>query len=241
MRALLLATILTPLAWAAGPLGPDASPIAVSRYKTGIKLYRAADYKGAAREFTVALGVMPNSAKLAYNAARSFERADDPREAIRLYQRYLELAPDAKDRADVEAVVATLEQLAPEEKPKATEPTPPAAEPIPPPQQASAEVAPASWVGWGLSGAGVVGLAVGGAFYGQAASARDEARSVRGFGNPDRDGLQDDFDEAQTLSWVGFGLGAALLGTGVALLLFDDDDATVSFVPGPWPGVVGRF
>ncbi len=99
-------------------LGEDAPPMAESRYKAGLKAYRAGNYAMAAREFQVALELYPKSAKLAYNAARCLERADQPRKAIELYRRYLELAPKAKDRAEVETLIKALGKLAPEQRGK---------------------------------------------------------------------------------------------------------------------------
>jgi len=51
---------------------------------------------------------MPKSAKLAYNVARSLERAGDIDGAIKAYDDYLRLAPHALDRPAVKQVRATL-------------------------------------------------------------------------------------------------------------------------------------
>ncbi len=112
MRLLLI--LLLPLAALATSrsLGPDAPKAAEVRYKAGIELYRAGKYDEAAREFLVAQKLHPDSARLAFNLARSLERASRATEAAKAYELYLSLEPEAKDRAEVEKIVAALRELA---------------------------------------------------------------------------------------------------------------------------------
>jgi tetratricopeptide (TPR) repeat protein len=110
-------------------LGPDAPAMAKQRYTIGAQLYRQGRYAEAAREFQVAQAIMPNSAKLAFNVARSLERSGELQAAYEMYGRYLELETDPKQRRQVMLVRAVLkETLDPQEpgpQPKgATRPTP---------------------------------------------------------------------------------------------------------------------
>jgi tetratricopeptide (TPR) repeat protein len=114
--ALLLAAVVAP----AGPAHAQAEPerrleegapaTAEQRYDIGIALYRAGRYAEAAAEFDAALALFPTSGKLAYNLARCRERADQLRPAVDAYRRYLQNAPAAEDRAEVETLIARLEE-----------------------------------------------------------------------------------------------------------------------------------
>ncbi len=87
-------------------LESDAPRSAVSRYEIGKALYRKGDYAGAAAEFKAALAIYA-SPKLAYSCA---ERAGQVDDAIRAYERYLELAPKATDRGEVDALLGSLRE-----------------------------------------------------------------------------------------------------------------------------------
>jgi len=89
-------------------LGADAPPVAESRYQSGLRLYRAGQFAAAADEFRVALA-MHRVPKLAYNLARSLERAGDLSGAIEHYRLYLKLAPGAADRDEIKRLIPILE------------------------------------------------------------------------------------------------------------------------------------
>jgi len=89
-------------------LEPGAPPAAEVRYQIGVAAYRDDRFEDAVREFRVALEMMPRSAKLAYNLARSLERSGQTDEAITFYERYLELKPMAQDRRQIESVLIAL-------------------------------------------------------------------------------------------------------------------------------------
>lgn len=119
MRALAIGLIAW---WVAGvaaatpperALGPGASDAAEWRYHVARQLYREGKFRDAARELDVAATMVPDSPKLAYNAARAWERAGEAKTAVARYRRYLELAPQAKDRAAVEQAIALLEAQLP--------------------------------------------------------------------------------------------------------------------------------
>ena len=93
---------------AAAGLEAGASGIANKRYQIGREMYLAGKLEQAEAEFRSAFDLFPKSAKLAFNLGRVNERLGRLADAVRFYQKYLELKPDAKDRADVEKVVETL-------------------------------------------------------------------------------------------------------------------------------------
>ena len=97
-----------PPAAQAPPLGDDAPPEAVRRYRMGKVAYRRSLFEDAAREFRVAQELLPFNAKIAFNLARALERAHDAAGAIREYERYLTLAPEAEDRVAVSATLRAL-------------------------------------------------------------------------------------------------------------------------------------
>ncbi len=91
-------------------LEAGAPPLAEQRYLTGRNLYRQGNLEGAAEEFRTAFDLFPESPKLAFNLGRVSERLGRIAEAARWYRAYLELSPEATDRAEIEALVASLER-----------------------------------------------------------------------------------------------------------------------------------
>ncbi len=96
---------------AAGGLDAEAPAQARARYTAGVNYYRQGRYEDAAREFAVARRIYPKSAKLAYNLGRSLERARAYEAAVAAYRDFLKLRPEAEDRSQVEATIATLGEL----------------------------------------------------------------------------------------------------------------------------------
>jgi len=234
VRTLCVGLVVAPAVSPAKPavLGPDAPRIAVQRYETARKLYSERQYADAAREFLVAFEIMPQSAKLAYNAARCLERSQQPRRAVELYKRYLVLAPDASDHAAVQKVVAALERLHPPEPEPELEPEPSVVAEAE--AEADPEPKPSEWrtpTGWGLAGAGVVGLAVGAVFLGQAAGTADEAESLTRRERANQD-VQGELDGEQMIGWTGVGVGVTFVAAGVALLLWPESEPAVALGPG---------
>ncbi len=79
-------------------LEEGAPKLAEHRYRTGRVLYKQGKFAAAVKEFQTAFDLFPDSAKLAFNMARTCERLDRMSEAVGHYERYLALAPSAKDR-----------------------------------------------------------------------------------------------------------------------------------------------
>lgn len=99
-------------------LEAGASALAEARYQVGRTLYARGDYAGAAREFEIALEIFPQSPKLAFNLARTFERLQDDERALAAYRRYLTIAPAAPDRDEIERIIGGLERRVDAARPK---------------------------------------------------------------------------------------------------------------------------
>jgi tetratricopeptide (TPR) repeat protein len=102
---------MMPEARADGPASGAAQPgeLARMRYRQGVEAYRAARYRESIDYFLEADHLAP-SAALSFNIARAYEKIDDVAAALRWYRDYLRRAPDAKDRADTEALIHGFEQ-----------------------------------------------------------------------------------------------------------------------------------
>jgi len=100
--------------------GEDAAMAqAKTHFETGRNAYNAGDYVTAIREFKAAEALRP-SPILDYNIGLANEKLGKRRVAVKYYKRYLELQPNAANKAEVEGKVASLEAEI-------------AAQPVPPP------------------------------------------------------------------------------------------------------------
>ncbi len=286
-------------------LGAGAPEAAEQRYQIGLQMYRAGRFAEAAREFRVALTMVPDSARLAYNLARSLERSDQLEAAIEHYQLYLRLSPRADDKASVEATIAALQRTLAEQDgtlalttspagavvtldgkslgltplSKAVRPgkhtlavtlaahgpveqsvevkagettqlalvlTPDPVTAPPPTVAAEAPADDASWrpiAGWSAVGVGVALVGLGVAFNVAANGTVDDAGALRLGDEAEHGALSDDLDQQRALMYVGYGLGAALVAGGMAVLLWPEDDAgaapAASLSVGPTGVLVG--
>ena len=89
----------------------DASPDAKyqARIAAGRKAYAAGDYEGAIAEFKAAFDIKASTGAL-FNIAKSYEKMGRYEEAIDYFQQYLDLEPNATDRADIEESIKRLKQ-----------------------------------------------------------------------------------------------------------------------------------
>ncbi len=97
---------------AADPPPPSedaAMASAKQHFEAGRQAYNLGDFPGAIREFKAAEVLRP-SPILAYNIGLANEKLARRRVAVRYYKRYLEGAPSAPNRAEVEGRIATLER-----------------------------------------------------------------------------------------------------------------------------------
>jgi len=94
---------------APAPAGEDAAMAqAKQHFETGRNAYNAGDYVSAIREFKAAEQLRP-SPILDYNIGLANEKLGKRRVAVKYYKRYLELQPNASNKAEVEGKVSTLE------------------------------------------------------------------------------------------------------------------------------------
>lgn len=108
--ALLLALAPLSLAWAQSPSADDQALAEAKRhFEAGKNAYTSGDYQTAIREFKAAEALRP-SALLAYNIGLANEKLGKRRVAVKYYRRYLEGAPGAPNRAEVEGRIASLER-----------------------------------------------------------------------------------------------------------------------------------
>ncbi len=299
LRCLLCFLLATPALAETRGLPDDAPTAAVTRYRAGVQAYRDQRYEDAVREFKVAQSIYPDSPKLAFNLARALERSRQIEPAIAAYEQYLRMAPEASDRAEVEATIAALRTLLDGSRPLlvvtskpagasvfldgATEPngrTPfearvvagahvvrirldghgeesrsvdaaagrqaavdvalrPLAATVgsgPAGPRATQETAPAAtWAGWGAVGAGVLATGAGAFFYLSASQGADDIDALAVGDRRGYDQLAGEIEDDNLSAGISFGVGAALLATGVALLLWPAESgasAAVSATPG---------
>jgi hypothetical protein len=158
--------------------GPDAaertSPAARAHLEAGLRHFEAADYAAAIREFEAGYRLEPH-ADFLYALGQAQRLGGKCRDAVSSYRAFLRSTPPEEEadlaRSNLEKCEATLREED-EARQRATSASPPLR---PPPQQASPPPPPperapfyTDWLGDVLTGAGIVGLALGGTFWGLA-------------------------------------------------------------------------
>lgn len=259
LRSLILAcALLSPLLPPTAAIAASAEDVRTSKrhYKKGMTAYNLRHFDAAIVEFERAYALNPEPVLL-YNIAQSHRQMGRPEQALFFYRRYLEGAPAAANRADVERRVRELEEQVKRESKVA----PPAAEPVrlaPPPASAAPAptvmpavtrepeattrtAAPAAAeadagagrslriAGLSVGAFGLTAVAAGVAFGLKAQSQGDDVSSAARF-DPDADSAG---RRAQTLQWVFYGAGAAALVTGAVLYYVGHDarDGRVAVAP----------
>ena len=138
VRALLIVLLLvSSTAWAKPTAAQRAG--AQKHYEAGVAHYKAGEFVEAAAEFEEALALRPMPQWL-FNLASAYRAAKQPEKALENYQKYLEAAPDAPNRAQVEQRIAEAQR---EIDAKAPPPEPVRAAP-PPSARPPKAVAPAA-------------------------------------------------------------------------------------------------
>jgi tetratricopeptide (TPR) repeat protein len=106
----LLGVLIGPGAGVAhGQTSIDPATEAKAQYELGITAYGLGDYERAIQAFSKAHKLDP-APILLYNIAQAYRKKGDAAQAIRHYKRYLEAAPAADDREQVEARIRELER-----------------------------------------------------------------------------------------------------------------------------------
>jgi tetratricopeptide (TPR) repeat protein len=164
----------------------DNRDVAREEFKTGARYFEIADYPSALEHFKAAYVQFEDPAIL-FNIAQCERLLNHKPEALRAYRIYLQKKPDAANRADIENIIATLQdainkdqkastmppvgvegQKPPEETPPSPSPSPQAT--VTPPSPAAAATTPLPpapekpiykrWWLWAAAGA-VVAVAIG--------------------------------------------------------------------------------
>src|SRR5690242_7616543 len=87
----------------------DATRQAKEHYKLGLDAYKAGKYDVAIKELKKAY-LLKRLPPLLLNIGATYRKLGDLDSALHYYQKYLEEAPDAKDRGEVEGIVASLQK-----------------------------------------------------------------------------------------------------------------------------------
>jgi tetratricopeptide (TPR) repeat protein len=185
------------------------------------------------------------------NIARCYQKMKRPQEAIDRFNDYLQKATDlsTRERAEIEGYIKEMEALRAAQEPPVAAPAPPAPAAVPertpdPKREAEstktaqpslAEAPPAATVTTGASGsetnlrawrvAGIVtagaGVALAGAglAFGIAAHSAGESVSAQYDPSTEADGKR-----YEKLQWIGYGVGAAALVTGIVLYIHGMDE-----------------
>ncbi len=84
----------------------DARSDGQRAFDEGRRLFLANDVPGAIGQFETAARLMPSNADVQKQLGRAYMRGGDVQRSVAAYRRYLELNPDAADRAIVEGIIA---------------------------------------------------------------------------------------------------------------------------------------
>jgi tetratricopeptide (TPR) repeat protein len=218
----------------------------------GMSKYRRGEYDDALMLFKQAYEIRAEP-KILFNVAQTYRKQLNYGMALESYRRYLQTLPDAKNRVEVEGIIAELEGLvAAEAKPEvsaepALVPAPVPSNTVPaPPLDTSPQSEPRRWyqdtIGWTLASSGLVLAAVGAGFYVHAQGQKDDLPTTP---EGDRAALRDDIGRNQTLGGTGLILGGALVAGGIVKFVLTERASrghrvTVTFGPSSiW--VAGRF
>jgi hypothetical protein len=111
-------------------------------YERATRAYDVGKYNEAIEEYQKAYEIGGDPPML-YNIAQAYRLNDQPTEALRFYRRYLQRAPNARNREDVERKIAELEKSV-EDRRKATAAVTPPPAPVTPPAPVAAAPTPAT-------------------------------------------------------------------------------------------------
>ncbi len=177
-------------------------------------LYREGRYEEAIEILEALIRAHPEPI-LRFNLGRAYESAGALEPAIAAYRAYLDAAPDAPDRASVEARIERLEARLPADVDPAVQPAtvPPNEQPSPQGQSQTEQPRPvvAPWIVAGVGGAGLI---VGGVFGGLSGARASEA-SDTSTNQVRASQVHEDARRFRTVSTISVIAGAALVIAGV--------------------------
>jgi hypothetical protein len=126
---LALSVVLLAPAARAAELTPAQKLEMKQLYEKATRAYDVGKYNEAIEDYQKAYEIGGDPPML-YNIAQAYRLNDQPAEAVRFYRRYLQRAPNARNREDVERKIADLEKTIEERRKTAAAATPP---PVPAP------------------------------------------------------------------------------------------------------------
>jgi tetratricopeptide (TPR) repeat protein len=135
------AALATPAARAAD-LTPQQKQEMRTIYDKATRAYDVGKYAEAIEEYQKAYEIGGDPPML-YNIAQAYRLNNQPTEAVRFYKRYLQRAPNARNREDVERKIAEQEKIIEEQK-KLQPPAPPVTPVAPPVTAVPATPAPST-------------------------------------------------------------------------------------------------
>lgn len=204
----------------AGNPGGLTKPDAIAHFTKGNALYNAGDFAEAVQEYKAGMLSEP-SAVFNYNLGQSYRQLGDYRQATYHYKRYLSSGlATPEEREGIEGVIAKMDAEL-QQKARTEPPTGPAtnvspmAPAMPPPTTRETRWYHDS-IGWGATGVGVVGGAIAGVLFLQAADLRNDADAAATAG--ESQALDEKADtRARAGTYVAIG-GGAFLAAGIIML-----------------------
>jgi tetratricopeptide (TPR) repeat protein len=110
-------------------------------YDRATRAYDLGKYPEAVDEYQKVYEIDGDPVML-YNIAQAYRLNDQPQDAIHFYRRYLQRAPEARNREDVERKIAAQEKVIEDKRKAAAAVTPPPPPPPPPPKPKMETVEP---------------------------------------------------------------------------------------------------
>ena len=214
---------------------PDASSAAREHLKAGQTHYALGEFQAAIDEFREVYRLKQEPGLL-FNMGQAWRQLHEWQQALFNYRQYLNLKPDAPNRAEVEELVEQMQRRVDEEKEQQTRiardkaaaqnqdqliPAPPRP---PAPAAAVSEPAPAGphplrWAGYGALGAGAAAEVLALLMHGSAQSAADQFNQKYAAGTLTAADahLRDDAQSKGKLATAALIGGVALLAAGAVL------------------------
>jgi len=182
-------------------------------YLAGVTDYKAGRYADAIGEFQMADQLRP-SPVLSFDIAQCYEKMADLQNARTAYQQYLVRAPNASDRAAVEATLASIDARLAEKGNDSVVL-------VPSTQLSQAqEKQPAYWLSGTLIGVGAAGVIVGVVLNVIATSNASSLTNGKVHRQTDAQSYYDSASSNWTGALIGYAVGGGLMAIGTGLLAY---------------------